>query len=108
MRPAVGNSSPATTRRSVVLPEPDGPSSASNSPGRTSRSRSMMAGVAPKLLLSRSARIASAASGVVSRSVESGDGEVVSAAPFEDRLDGQGDKGESREKGSDGERRDEI
>ena len=32
MRPASGVSKPAITRSSVVLPQPDGPSSAKNSP----------------------------------------------------------------------------
>ena len=38
MRPAVGASSPATIRSSVVLPQPEGPSSVTNSPARTARS----------------------------------------------------------------------
>ena len=37
MRPAVGSWKPAIMRRVVVLPQPDGPSSVSSSPGRTSR-----------------------------------------------------------------------
>src|SRR5687768_3566168 len=43
IRPAVGSSSPATIRRVVVLPQPDGPSSAKNWPRPTSRSRSSTA-----------------------------------------------------------------
>ena len=38
MRPAVTVSSPAIMRRVVVLPQPDGPSSATSSPGSMSRS----------------------------------------------------------------------
>ena len=34
MWPAVGCSKPAISRRQVVLPEPEGPSMAKNSPGR--------------------------------------------------------------------------
>ena len=37
--PAVGRSKPAIIRSTVVLPEPDGPSSVTNSPSATSRSR---------------------------------------------------------------------
>src|SRR6478609_9363179 len=43
MRPAVGVSRPATMRNVVVLPQPDGPSSAKNEPRGTSRSRSFTA-----------------------------------------------------------------
>ena len=46
--PASGNSSPAMIRSSVVLPEPEGPSSARNSPGRASRSMSPSAVKLPK------------------------------------------------------------
>src|SRR5450759_5564238 len=35
-RPVSGSSSPASTRRAVVLPQPEGPSSATNSPGAMS------------------------------------------------------------------------
>src|SRR4029453_1023569 len=38
IRPAVGCSNPATSRSVVVLPQPDGPSRAKNSPPGTSRS----------------------------------------------------------------------
>ena len=43
-RPASGNSRPAITRSNVVLPEPEGPSSAMSSPGRTSRLTAFSAG----------------------------------------------------------------
>ena len=43
MLPEVGVSSPATIRSVVVLPQPDGPSSAKNEPRGTSRSRSFTA-----------------------------------------------------------------
>ena len=42
--PASGNSRPAIVRSSVVLPEPDGPSSASSSPSAISRSTLFSAG----------------------------------------------------------------
>src|SRR5579862_6478860 len=46
-RPDSGTSSPASTRSSVVLPEPDGPSSATNSPASIARSTRSTAGVLP-------------------------------------------------------------
>jgi hypothetical protein len=39
-RPAVIDSSPATMRRAVVLPQPDGPTNTTNSPLGTSSARS--------------------------------------------------------------------
>src|SRR5262245_11299625 len=36
--PAVGSASPAISRNAVLLPHPEGPSRASNSPGATARS----------------------------------------------------------------------
>ena len=45
--PAVMLSSPATIRRAVVFPHPDGPTSTMNSPSSTSRSKSLTAGAAP-------------------------------------------------------------
>src|SRR5215210_6712434 len=46
--PAVGSSKPAIIRSVVVLPQPDGPSRARNSPGCTSRSMSSTATRSPK------------------------------------------------------------
>ena len=43
IRPAVGSSIPPTRFSSVVFPEPDGPSSTTNSPGQISRSTSLSA-----------------------------------------------------------------
>src|SRR3954469_3442182 len=57
MAPELGVSRPATIRSVVVLPQPEGPSSAKNEPRGTSRSRSRTAWKAPKCLVSR--RIAS-------------------------------------------------
>src|SRR5262245_14408246 len=37
MRPSLGRSRPATRLRIVLLPQPDGPTTATNSPARTSR-----------------------------------------------------------------------
>src|ERR1700733_2362436 len=47
MRPAVGSSNPATSRRVVVLPQPDGPSSEKNSPAATDRSMLSTAAACP-------------------------------------------------------------
>src|SRR5690242_204939 len=52
MVPEVGVSSPATMRRVVVLPQPEGPSRAKNEPVGTSRSRSSTAVKAPKCFVS--------------------------------------------------------
>src|SRR5271156_5289465 len=47
MRPSSGRSKPARSRSSVVLPHPDGPSSAKNAPPGTSNDTSATAGAAP-------------------------------------------------------------
>ncbi len=43
MRPVVGSSKPATIRRVVVLPHPDGPSRVTSSPGSMVKSASRTA-----------------------------------------------------------------
>ncbi len=48
MRPVEGVSNPATMRSTVVLPQPDGPSSDTNSPFWMSRLKSFTTRVAPK------------------------------------------------------------
>src|SRR5262249_25321784 len=48
MSPDVGCSKPAIRRRQVVLPEPDGPSSAKNSPASISKLTSSAARTSPK------------------------------------------------------------
>src|SRR5918996_4716732 len=55
--PPSGTSKPAMSRSSVVLPQPLGPSSATNSPLPTSRLASATARTAPKLRETRSSRI---------------------------------------------------
>ena len=47
MLPPSGRSNPAISRSSVVLPEPDGPSSVKNSPGWTVRSVAARAFTSP-------------------------------------------------------------
>ena len=54
MRPAEFCSSPATMRSVVVLPQPDGPSSVTNSPGSTDRSILLTATTLPKWRLTPS------------------------------------------------------
>ena len=48
--PVSGRSNPATIRKVVVLPHPEGPSSATSSPASTFRSRSLTAGTLPYYL----------------------------------------------------------
>src|SRR5258708_36283891 len=54
MRPLSGVSNPAINRNNVVLPQPDGPSRAKNSPASTCNDTSSAAIVAPKRLFTRS------------------------------------------------------
>src|SRR5689334_23179962 len=56
MRPASGSSKPAIMRNVVVLPQPDGPSSAKNSPGCTIRSTRSTTRVLPSKLFSMASR----------------------------------------------------
>ena len=49
--PASADSKPATMRRAVVLPQPDGPSSATSSPGAISIDSPSRARVAPNVRL---------------------------------------------------------
>src|ERR1700736_5513890 len=61
MRPSSGVSKPATMRKVVVLPQPDGPSSAKNSPASIARSTPSTARLIPSKLLLRRARRTAAA-----------------------------------------------
>src|SRR5256885_4343657 len=49
MRPVSSSQNPATMRNSVVLPQPDGPSSVKNSPSRTAIETLSTARTAPKV-----------------------------------------------------------
>src|SRR5215218_10284950 len=60
-RPPLGYSRPASSRSSVVLPQPLGPSSTMNSPSAISRSTLSTATVLSKTLLSPSRRISATA-----------------------------------------------
>ena len=65
MRPPSGSSKPAIMRSVVVLPQPDGPSSAKNSPGATVRSMRSTTRVLPSKLFSTRSRRTSAATRAV-------------------------------------------
>ena len=54
MRPAVGRSSPAMVRSSVLLPQPEGPTNTMNSPWRTCIEMSLSTPRSPNDLCSRS------------------------------------------------------
>ena len=54
IRPALALSSPAIIRRDVVLPQPEGPTSTTNSPSATSRSRAGITVTSPKRFSTRS------------------------------------------------------
>ncbi len=58
--PALGRASPATSRSSVDLPQPEAPTMATNSPAATWSETSRSASTPPKLLLTRSRRITAA------------------------------------------------
>src|ERR1700761_543362 len=73
MRPSVGVSKPPSMRSKVVLPQPDAPSKAKNSPWRMSRSIWLTAVKSPKRLVTRSMRIRGGCGVVKStRSLKSG------------------------------------
>src|SRR5437773_9058465 len=63
MRPRVGFSSPATHRRAVVLPHPDGPTRIRNSPSAIWSERSSRATVPPGKALVRCSNTTSAIGG---------------------------------------------
>src|SRR3954467_1095698 len=102
--PRSGISSPAITRSSVVLPEPDGPRSARSSPARTSSDTPRSAAVSPNSFAIPATRM----SMPVPRSMGRSPGERVPVSPLEERLGCQGDNGQESEERSDGEGRDEV
>src|SRR5437660_937382 len=109
MRPRVGSSRPATRRSKVVLPEPDGPSRATSSPGAMSRLNASSARVSPNLLpRSRREIAAEYPSRAPKESVSPAGGEPFAVAPFEEGLADQGKEGESCKKRGDGESSDEV
>src|SRR3954471_21370416 len=87
MRPASGVSSPLRDRSTVVLPEPEGPISATTAPGRTSRSIERSTSWSPKDLrrpLTLSSGAADAVGGWSAGSV----GDIAVEPPLQRGLDG--------------------
>src|ERR1700689_5426765 len=99
--PRSGRSRPAITRSKVVLPEPEGPSSASNSPGCTDKFTPSSATVSPKRLF-RFLISMPLMSGRAGRT------DFALVAPFEQPLYHQGDQGEQRQERCEREGRDDI
>ena len=85
-RPASASSSPASSRSAVVLPQPDGPSSATSSPGAMGRSSPSRARTAPKLRR-RSVRRTATPGGAVVRRIAAVGGHV--SSPCERRRGGR-------------------
>src|SRR4029079_4020797 len=96
--PASGTSSPARILSRVVLPEPEGPSSATNSPSRTVSDTSPSAGYAEKLFETRSTRIDMS----VDRS------EFLAVSPLERGFEREGDEGEKSKERRDGKGGDKV
>src|SRR5579859_1772464 len=98
--PASGRSRPASTRSSVVLPEPEGPSSARNSLSRACSETSFSAGNRPNdletpLISSDSGEAPFAAAPLAEkRSVSAVGCEFSGMSPFESGLEDQGDEPE--------------
>src|ERR1700704_5660521 len=65
MRPSSGISSPASRRSNVLLPQPEGPSSAKNSPSKMSSDTRSSAATSEKRLLTPSNRTSGRAAGSV-------------------------------------------
>src|SRR5258705_6311835 len=101
--PALGASKPAITRNSVVLPEPDGPSKAINSPSLMSRLTPRKAPVLPKSFAISTTRICNRAS---SHARWAGQGLAV--VHFKQRLREQRDERQKRQQRRHGESRGEI
>src|SRR5690606_28679258 len=93
--PMSGKSSPAMMRSSVVLPDPDGPSSARNSPGRASRLTLSSATKSPKRLVMPESVMLISMSRV---------GAVIAVAPFQRAFQHEGDQRQQGEERGDGER----
>src|SRR3954470_14759611 len=94
-RPPSANSSPARMRRSVVLPEPEGPRSPRNSPSAISRFTRSRTSVFSKLLTSPSTVMRMPASVYARRAPRAAE------APFEHRFDSERDKSHQRKQRGD-------
>src|SRR5215831_18514701 len=85
--PAVGLSSPATRRRSVDLPHPDGPTKTQNSRGRMSRSMFSRTEVRPKDLATPRSEMAVSAVAFMALTLHRAGGEARDDAALEDEDD---------------------
>src|SRR5688500_9991956 len=92
--PASGHSRPAMMRKSVVLPEPEGPSSAMSSPVRTERLTVFSATKSPNCLVRSTASMPIGGSGGVAAAPK---------LPFKNRLGRKSDERERHEERGDGE-----
>src|SRR3954470_9878549 len=91
-------------RRSVVLPDPDGPRSARSSPARTSSDTPRSAAVSPNSFAIPATRMSMPVPSSRGRSP----GESVAVSPLEEGLRCEGDDGQESEERGDGESRDEV
>src|SRR5690606_14078716 len=99
MAPPVGKSSPAMRRKSVVLPEPEGPSRAISSPSRISRS-SPRSTCTPRNSL---VRLRIDTSIALSPSQAATGGKLRAMPPFEQALQTKGQEGQQGEQAGNGE-----
>src|SRR5918997_4087924 len=97
-RPSSGTSSPARMRSKVVLPDPEGPSSATNSPSPTVSQTPFRAAKAEKLLETRSTSI----------DMSETRRELAAVPPLERGLERKCDEGEEGEERSNGEGGDKV
>src|SRR5687768_6351402 len=67
--PTTGGTAPMIVRRRVVLPEPDGPTTPTNSPGATARSTLTRTGSEPYRHVTRSSRTRSPPASLIRRSL---------------------------------------
>src|SRR5271156_322509 len=95
-RPISANSRPPRMRRSVVLPDPEGPRSARNAPLGTDRLTPFKAAKRSKFLATDST---TSDMGYPSMAMRGGD--LIRVAPFEKRFQEQSDQCEQRQKRSD-------
>src|SRR6266481_3662090 len=96
--PASGRSSPASTRNSVVLPDPEGPSNARNSLSLACNDTAFSAGNRPKdletPLISSDSRDSPRSPAPLAASMSSVGCEFTGMTPFETCLEDQGDESE--------------
>src|SRR5687768_10535869 len=101
MRPPSTGTSPAIRRSSVVLPEPDGPSSATSCPEGIARSMGLSAAKPSKFLPTPSMRMSMGSVSVLACDPREG----IAVAAFQPQLDAQRQERQEGEQGRDGEGR---